>query len=276
MRSMVEGTDARSAFNTSACSHEKQWLAFVARQPPPPPEFILGPRFARTRGAVPLPRSAIAPQGRNKMRRTPINWVRPPGPVAPGLRIGLLGGSFNPAHEGHVYASVLALKQLDLDFVWWLVSPQNPLKDTAGMGDFSARLLAASGIADNPRIVVSGIEASLGTRFTVDTLAALKRRFPGIHFVWLMGTDNLMQMPRWRDWREIFALVPVAVVARPGTALSARMCKAANVFRDAYAEPNRHFSVMPPPAWTVLDGKRNTLSATLLRASGLAKGAHLW
>jgi nicotinate-nucleotide adenylyltransferase len=196
--------------------------------------------------------------------------------VADGLRIGLLGGSFNPAHEGHIYASTLALKQLQLDYVWWLVSPQNPLKDTAGMRDFAARLTAAQKFATHPRIVVSGIEAALGTRFTVDTLNALKRRFPQPRFVWLMGSDNLIQLPRWRAWRRIFTAVPVAVVARPGTAISARTCKAAQMFGGAYVAPDRHFSVMQPPVWTVLDGKRNPLSATLLRRSGLAKGSHLW
>jgi nicotinate-nucleotide adenylyltransferase len=192
------------------------------------------------------------------------------------LRIGLLGGSFNPAHEGHLYASVLALKQLQLDYVWWLVSPQNPLKDSTGMADFGARLAAAQKFARHPRIVVSGIESELGTRFTVDTLARLTRRFPQARFVWLMGSDNLLQLPRWWKWRQIFATVPVAVVARPGTALAARTSKAAAVFRDYYVPPSRHFSVMQPPVWTVLDGKRNTLSATFLRRSGLANGAHLW
>lgn len=208
--------------------------------------------------------------------RTRSNWVPPPGPVADGLRIGLLGGSFNPAHEGHVYASELALKQLRLDYVWWLVSPQNPLKDTTGMADFAARLAAANRFAHHPRIVVSGIEAALGTRFTIDTLTLLKHRFPQLHFVWLMGSDNLIQLPRWRAWRRIFATLPVAVVARPGTALAARTCKAARTFGDAYVSPSRHVSVMPPPAWTVLDGKRNRLSATLLRGSALATGSHLW
>jgi len=187
-----------------------------------------------------------------------------------------LGGSFNPAHDGRVYASVLALKQLHLDYVWWLVSPQNPLKDTAGMADFPARLSAARQFARHPRIVVSGIESELGTRFTVDTLTGLTGRFPQLRFVWLMGSDNLLQLPRWRNWRQIFAAVPVAVVARPGTALTARTSKAADVFRDAYVPPSRHFSVMQTPVWTVLDGKRNTLSATFLRRSGLAKTAQLW
>ena len=203
--------------------------------------------------------------------------MRPPGPVADGLRVGLLGGSFNPAHDGHIHASALALKQLHLDYVWWLVAPQNPLKDTRGMAAFNTRLERAKAFACQPRIVVSGIESELGTRFTVDTLNALKQRFPTIRFVWLMGSDNLLQLPRWRHWKKIFALLPVAVVARPGTALPARTAKAAAEFRAAYVAPSRHFSVMRPPAWTILDAKRNFASATALRAAGdLAKQPRLW
>jgi nicotinate-nucleotide adenylyltransferase len=197
--------------------------------------------------------------------------------VADGLRIGLLGGSFNPVHEGHVHASALALKQLQLDYVWWLVAPQNPLKEIRGMADLDTRLTRAKDFARHPRIVVTGIEAELGTRFTVDSLRALKHRFARAHFVWLMGSDNLLQLPRWRDWQAIFASMPVAVVARPGTALVARASKAAARFRAFYVAPSRHFSVMRPPAWTMLDSKRNPASATSLRAGpGLAKPSHLW
>jgi nicotinate-nucleotide adenylyltransferase len=194
-----------------------------------------------------------------------------------GLRIGLLGGSFNPAHDGHIYASTLALKRLRLDYVWWLVAPQNPLKEQRGMAPFQTRLNAARDLARHPRIRVTGIESALGTRFTIDTLRALERRFPAAHFVWLMGSDNLLQLPRWRDWQAIFATVPVAVVARPGTALPARMSKPAVRFRTFFLEPSRHFSVMPPPAWTILDSKRNPVSATVLRARAtLANHSQLW
>jgi nicotinate-nucleotide adenylyltransferase len=182
------------------------------------------------------------------------------------LRIGLLGGSFNPAHEGHRHASELALKQLGLDYVWWLVSPQNPLKETDGMAGFGERLEAAKIFNTHPRVIVTNIERRLGTRFTIDTLRALKRRFPQLRFVWLMGSDNLLQIPRWRNWQEIFANVPVAVIARPGTALAALSSKAANRFRSAYMSPNRHIAVMPPPGWTMIDDRRrNPSSATLLR-----------
>jgi nicotinate-nucleotide adenylyltransferase len=206
-----------------------------------------------------------------------MNWVRPPGPVADGLRVGLLGGSFNPAHEGHIYASALALKQLQLDYVWWLVSPQNPLKYANGMAAFGERLALARHFVRHPRIVVTGLEAVLGTRFTVDTLHAVQNRFARLRFVWLMGSDNLLQLPRWRDWQAIFAAMPVAVVARPGTALAARASKAATRFRNAYVPPSRHIPVMPSPAWTILDAKRSGASATALRAGpGLAKLAPLW
>jgi nicotinate-nucleotide adenylyltransferase len=182
------------------------------------------------------------------------------------MRIGLLGGSFNPAHEGHIHASELALKQLGLDYVWWLVSPQNPLKDLRGMADFESRLKAAREFNRHPRVIVTGIEDQLGTRYTIDTLAALKHRFPHLHFVWLMGSDNLLQLPRWRKWQEIFLSIPVAVIARPGTALAARNAKAAAHFKSAYVPPSRHISVMSPPAWTILDAKRNPAAATALRA----------
>lgn len=186
--------------------------------------------------------------------------------MGPRLRIGLLGGSFNPAHRGHIHASALALKQLHLDFVWWLVSPQNPLKSADGMAQFQTRLAAAKSFARHPRIAVTGIEAELGTRFTVDTLRALKRRFPQINFVWLMGSDNLLQIPRWRHWQDIFRLVPVAVVTRPGTALSARNAKAGAHFRSALAPADAGFAARRPPAWAILEAKRNPASATLLRA----------
>ena len=189
--------------------------------------------------------------------------------------MGLLGGSFNPAHEGHVHATELALKQLHLDYVWWLVSPQNPLKGTSEMAGLQTRLQLAKALARHPRIVVTDIEEQLGTRFTVDTLRALKYRFPQVRFVWLMGSDNLVQLPRWRDWQEIFEAVPVAVVARPGTALAARASKAATRFRSAYVPAFCHICVKQPPVWTILDAKRNPVSATSLRGA-LAEPPRLW
>ncbi|MBT4905881.1 MAG: nicotinate-nicotinamide nucleotide adenylyltransferase, partial [Rhodospirillaceae bacterium] len=128
-----------------------------------------------------------------------------------GRRIGLLGGSFNPAHDGHRHISQLALARLGLDEVWWLVSPQNPLKSEAGMAPFESRLESADRIACDRRIRVSALEAELGTRYTADTLKALQNRYPAARFVWLMGADNLVQISRWRAWTQIFKTIPIAV-----------------------------------------------------------------
>lgn len=193
-------------------------------------------------------------------------FVVAPGPVADGLRIGLLGGSFNPAHDGHVYASELALKQLQLDYVWWLVSPQNPLKPKEGMAGLQRRLADAKKTARNPRIVVTEIETALGTTYTADTITRLQQLFPRVRFVWLMGTDNMVQIPRWKNWRNIFYQLPVAVIAREGSSLAARIGTAAHMFSGAYRAPGPGLATAAPPAWSFLDGRRNRLSATAIRA----------
>ena len=133
-----------------------------------------------------------------------------------GARTGLLGGSFNPAHGGHRAISLAAVEALGLDEVWWLVSPGNPLKPTAGMAPLAVRVRSARAMARRAPIRVTAIERELGTRFTIDTLRALKRRFPRRRFVWLMGADNLAQLHLWKDWRRIAREMPIAVVARPG------------------------------------------------------------
>jgi nicotinate-nucleotide adenylyltransferase len=191
--------------------------------------------------------------------------ITAPGPVATGMRIGLLGGSFNPAHEGHVHASEQAIRKLGLDYVWWLVSPQNPLKPAEGMAGLKKRLADARKAARHPRIVVTDIEAALGVRYTADTIALLQRHFPQVHFVWLMGSDNLVQIPRWKRWRGIFRAVPVAVVARGGSIIQAQMGAAARTFAGAFRPANRLFPTLAPPAWTWLDGHRSPASATALR-----------
>jgi nicotinate-nucleotide adenylyltransferase len=201
-------------------------------------------------------------------------WVRAPHSLIPGMRIGLLGGSFNPAHPGHIYASELALRKLKLDFIWWLVSPQNPLKPTRGMARFDTRFRAAKQFARDPRIVVSDLEAQFGTQFTSDTLLLLRRRFPRIQFVWIMGSDNLLQLPRWRRWQSIFTTMPVVVIARPGTANAARSCPAARRFAFAWHPPSARFASSTPPAWTILDGRRDPTSATALRASETHERGH--
>ncbi len=188
-------------------------------------------------------------------------WVKPPGPVADGLVIGLLGGSFNPAHDGHLYVSQTAIKRLKLDYVWWLVSPGNPLKDEKGMAAFAARFASARKAARHPRLIVTDIEKRLGTRYTADTVAALQRRFPNVTFVWLMGSDNLENFHRWQHWEQIVRRVAIAVVQRPGSILAA--VHAAPVLR--FGKKN---ALGPPPAILILDGARNAQSATNLRALG--------
>lgn len=190
-------------------------------------------------------------------------WPLPPGPVAAGMTIGLLGGSFNPAHEGHLYISEVALKRLGLSAVWWLVSPGNPLKTAASQAPYAARLARARALAAHPRIRVSDLECRLGTVYTVDTLLALKRRFAGVRFVWLMGSDNLEQFAQWRAWEEIVALVPLAVVIRPDSTLAPLKAKAMQRFARF-----RRRALAPAPAIVILDGRRNPESATRIRALG--------
>ncbi len=188
------------------------------------------------------------------------DWTRPPGPVADGLRIALLGGSFDPAHEGHLYASLVALRALDLDYVWWLVSPGNPLKPRPR--PLKDRLARARRAALHPRIRVTAIEAGLHTRYTIDTLRALQRRFPRVDFLWLMGSDNLLQFSRWRRWQDIAALMPIVVVRRPGSALAT--LPAALIRR--FGQDRR---LGAPPSILLLDGRRNYASSTALRRAAV-------
>jgi nicotinate-nucleotide adenylyltransferase len=185
--------------------------------------------------------------------------------VAPGLRIGLLGGSFNPPHEGHLHASEMALKRLGLDYVWWLVSPQNPLKPARGMASLENRLTAAARLVHRRKVIVTDAERALGTQFTVDTLKELTRRFPGPSFVWLMGSDNLQGFDRWKGWPRIMELMPVAVVMRPGSMLAPLQAKAMQRFWRARRKSMRNFLGTPPPALVVIGGKRNAQSSTALR-----------
>ena len=135
---------------------------------------------------------------------------------SPPQLTGLLGGSFNPAHGGHRRISLFAAQALELDEVWWLVSPGNPLKPRAGMAPLKARLRSARQQARRAPIVPTAIERQLGTRYTIDTLRSLVRRYPKRRFVWLMGADNLAQFHQWKDWRQIARTMPIAVIARPG------------------------------------------------------------
>lgn len=184
-------------------------------------------------------------------------------------RVGLLGGSFNPAHDGHRHVAETALTLLGLDEVWLLVSPQNPLKPQAGMARLAERLASARDVAGrHPRIRATAIETALGTRYTVDTLAALKVRFPRVRFVWLMGADNLVQVSRWARWMRIFRAVPVAILARSPysqKALAAPAARRLSRFRlgDRAA---RGLGDRQPPAWVYLHTRLHPASATAIRA----------
>lgn len=185
-----------------------------------------------------------------------------------GLAIGLLGGSFNPAHKGHLHISRMFLKRLGLDRVWWLVSPQNPLKPTADMAAFQTRLEKARKIARaNPRIEISDIEARLGAVYTVEMLESLTRALPRVRFVWLMGADNLCQIDRWRRWEDIFRCVPVAIYDRPAYSCPAAASKAARRFAAFQAKEREAKSLASrrPPAWIFLRGALDPTSATALR-----------
>jgi nicotinate-nucleotide adenylyltransferase len=204
-----------------------------------------------------------------------LKATRSPSRVFPGLpphgagtAIGLLGGSFNPPHEGHRRISKLALRRLGLDQLWWLITPGNPLKDVTSLSPIGERMRAAAAIAAHPRIAVTGVECLYRTRFTADLIAMLKRRAPSVRFVWIMGSDNLGQFHRWDRWREIAAAVPIAVVGRPGTLVAGLSAPAARALAsrridesDALTLPRRR-----PPAWVVLTGPRTVASSTAMRA----------
>jgi nicotinate-nucleotide adenylyltransferase len=186
----------------------------------------------------------------------------------PGARIGLLGGSFNPAHDGHREISRAALARLGLDRVWWLVSPQNPLKSATDMASQAERLASAWEMADDPRILPTGLESRLGSAYTADTLTSLTRLLPRVHFVWLMGADNLNQVHLWQDWPQIFNTLPVAVFDRPSYSFRALSSKAARAFaRFRLKETSaRRLAEARPPAWAFIRCRLNSQSATAIRA----------
>jgi len=191
--------------------------------------------------------------------------------AAPAMRIGLLGGSFNPPHEAHREISLTALRRLGLDQVWWLVSPANPLKDAAKLPSLEARVEAARNMARHPRIEVTGFTG--GSAYTIDVLTELKRRFPAVSFVWLMGADNLAEFHRWRAWEKIFALQPIAVLDRPGYRLKARASRAAQRFAPYQVDETDAGGLagLVPPAWTILTHPLSGLSSTALRAKTATK-----
>jgi nicotinate-nucleotide adenylyltransferase len=190
-------------------------------------------------------------------------------PHAPGLKIGLMGGSFNPPHAAHRAVSLFALKRLGLDRVWWLVTPGNPLKSANGLPSIEARVAAARKVARHPRIDVTDFERSIGTRYTFDMLLWLTGRCSGVRFVWIMGADNLKEFHRWQNWPGIAGLVPIAVVDRCGASLAATASPAAQALaRHRLPESAaRRVPQIAPPAWIFLHGLKSPLSSTGIRAA---------
>jgi len=208
---------------------------------------------------APLPPPALAAPAE-------AEWLKVP-PSAPGMRIALYGGSFNPPHRAHRAVAHAALTRLGVDRVWWMVTPGNPLKPPGELAPLAQRVAAARALADDPRIVVTAFEAADGLNFTADTIAFLVRRRPGVRFVFLMGADNLASLHRWERWRDIARLVPIAVVDRPGASyacLSARAAVALARHRIDEAEA-RALPDLRPPAWVFLHAPRDPISSTALR-----------
>ncbi|MEP3440726.1 MAG: nicotinate-nucleotide adenylyltransferase [Sulfitobacter sp.] len=189
--------------------------------------------------------------------------------AAPGQVIGLLGGSFDPAHAGHVHITREAIKRFGLDQLWWLVSPGNPLK-SRGPAPMAARIAQARAVMEHPRVKITGIEARLGTRYTAQTIAALRRLYPAQRFVWLMGADNLAQFHLWQDWKQIMQTAPVGVLARPGERISARMSRAASLY-GSYRIAGRHSGALAraeAPAWCFVNVPMMDVSSSAIRAAG--------
>lgn len=186
-----------------------------------------------------------------------------------GQCIGLLGGSFDPPHAGHVHITREALKRFGLDAVWWLVSPGNPLK-AHGPAPLERRMAAARAIMQHPRVHISDFEAQIGARHTARTLEALRAARRDLHFVWLMGADNMIEFHRWQDWRQIMDTVPIGILARPGARMAARASVAARMYESARV-PNgmaRHLGLLRPPAWCFANVPMVALSSTGLRRAG--------
>ena len=186
-----------------------------------------------------------------------------------GQRIGLLGGSFDPPHLGHVHISHRALRRFGLAQVWWLVSPGNPLKPNPP-AQMSRRIAAARALIRHPRIKVTDLEARIGTRYTADTIRQLQRLYPGVRFVWLMGADNLTSFHRWEEWEDIFARVPIGVLARPGEQVRAGLSPAARRFARARLprEAGQLLGGLAPPAWCLMSGPMRDASSTEIRQKG--------
>ena len=211
----------------------------------------------------PVPSAPEIPRGPISVLRYDIPYA------ATGQVIGLLGGSFDPAHAGHAHITREALKRFGLDRAWWLVSPGNPLK-SRGPAPLDARIAQARLVMDHPRVDVTGIEARLGTRYTAQTLLALQKLYPAQRFVWLMGADNLAQFHLWQDWRSIVQAVPMGILARPGQQISARLSRAAALYAPyRIADCNSQMLARArAPAWCFVNVPMMDVSSSAIRAAG--------
>ncbi len=187
--------------------------------------------------------------------------------LKPGMRVGLYGGSFNPAHDGHAHVAETAMTRLHLDHVIWLVSPQNPLKSSKETAPLAERMAGARALARGPGMIISDAETRMGSQYTIDTVRILKQRFPGVHFVWIMGADSLASFHRWKGWTQLMHEVPVAVISRPWAGLKSQTSPTARRFAAA-RRPAREAKLLPgakTPAWVYLPGPFNFQSSTALR-----------
>ncbi|MEN5300055.1 nicotinate-nucleotide adenylyltransferase [Brucella sp. TWI559] len=193
--------------------------------------------------------------------------------VEKGMTVGLFGGSFNPPHGGHALVAEIAIRRLKLDQLWWMVTPGNPLKDKRELAPLSERLELSEHVASDPRIKVTALEAAFNVRYTADTLALIAKANPGVHFVWVMGADNLASFHRWQRWREIAQTFPIAVIDRPGSTLAYLSSRMAQTFSRSRLD--EHYAPIlarrSPPAWTFIHGPRSSLSSTALRKQKLKK-----
>lgn len=187
--------------------------------------------------------------------------------LSPGMRVGLFGGSFNPPHSGHLHVAETARIRLGLDKVVWLVSPQNPLKSSGETAGLEQRMAWVRDLARGPDMIVSDVETRIDTQWTIDTLRLLKARHPGVKFVWVMGSDNLMGFHHWKGWTDIARLMPMAVVARPGSILGSRFAPTSTFFADRRVPASRApiLAEMQAPAWVYLTAPLNSQSSTAIR-----------
>jgi len=187
-----------------------------------------------------------------------------------GMIVGIFGGSFNPPHQGHALVAEIALRRLNLDQLWWLVTPGNPLKSRTGLAPLGERLARCESLASDPRIKVTAFEKTIGTSYTAKTLEFVKERNPHAHFIWIMGADNLKSFHHWQQWRRIATTFPIAVIDRPGSTLSYLSSKMARTFDYARIDEEDAAVLWKKraPAWTFIHGPRSPLSSTALREAG--------